>query len=84
MSADALLQKLIDNIIEPTVLLFFGVALVVFFWGIFQMVRQADNEEARKNGKNNLLWGTIGLIVMFAAQGLILIIQNTVGIPPPK
>ena len=77
MSSEKLLKGLVDSIIQPTINLLFVVAFVVFFWGVFQMIRKADNEEARSEGKQHLLYGTIGLVVMFIAAGIIMIIKNT-------
>lgn len=78
--ADQVLNRLIEQIVQPVVNLLFVVALLVFFWGIFQMIKGADNEDARADGKRVMLWGTIGLIIMFGAYGIIAVIKGTFGI----
>lgn len=80
MSADQALQRLISNIIQPTVNLLFAVAFLYFFWGIYLMVKGADEEDARSTGKRHLLYGTIGLIIMFGAEGLMAVVKGTFGI----
>ena len=76
-SGPVVLQKFYTAIIQPTILLLFALAFLVFFWGIFQMVKGADNEEEVKKGKRNLLWGLVGLVIMFGASGVIAIIKGT-------
>lgn len=78
--ADLVLSRLIDNILQPIVYLLFAVAFLVFFWGIFQMIRGADSEEAVSKGKQHILWGVIGLVIMFGALGIIEIVKGTFGI----
>lgn len=80
--SDVIISKLIENILNPLVSLLFAIAFLVFFWGIFQMIRGADNEEAVSKGKQNILWGVIGLVIMFGAVGIIEIIKGTLQIPP--
>lgn len=77
MSADSVIQKIITEIIQPFINLLFVVALLVFFWGMFQMIRGADNEEERTKGKRVILWGGIGLLIMFGAYGIMAIIKGT-------
>jgi hypothetical protein len=42
----------------------FGVAVVMFTWGLFRMIVSAGNEEAQKQWKNRLIYGTIALIFL--------------------
>lgn len=61
----------------------FGVALLVFFWGIFQFIAGAANEEARSKGKTSMLWGVRGLFIMMAVYGILRILLTTFGIKGP-
>ena len=81
MNSAQIIARLLDNIVQPFVYLLFAVAFLVFFWGIFQMIKGADDETALKTGKQHLLWGLIGLLVMFGAEGILLIIKGTFQIP---
>mgnify|MGYP003394710976 CR=1 FL=1 len=84
MKSDQVIARLVDNILQPIVYLLFAVAITVFFWGIFQLIRGADSEDELKTGKRHLLWGLIGLLIMFGALGILMIIKNTFGIPDIK
>jgi len=81
------IKQLIDNIntqiIAPIVLLLFVLALVVFFWGLADFIRGGDNEETKKNGREHMLWGIVGIFIMVGAWGIILIVTTTFGIDKP-
>lgn len=79
-SSDQVLNRLVEQIVQPVVNLLFVLALLVFSWGIFKMVSNADNEDARAYGKRVMLYGTIGLVIMFGAYGIIAVIKGTFGI----
>lgn len=80
MKSDQIINNLLSNVIQPFVYLLFAIAFLVFFWGIFQMIKGADNETELSDGKRHLLWGLVGLLIMFGAEGILIIIKNTFGI----
>lgn len=78
----SLLGKINQYILNPIIVLLFAIALLVFFWGIVEFIRDAGSEDGRENGKRNILWGIVGMFVMVAVYGIIRIILNTIGIAP--
>jgi uncharacterized membrane protein len=70
-TAGDLIGKIKANIISPIIQLFFALATVVFIWGVIEMLRNADNEEARTQGKQHMIWGLVGLFIMIAAGWLV-------------
>ncbi|MEK7531437.1 MAG: pilin [Patescibacteria group bacterium] len=82
-TTDSILQRFIDAIITPAIYLLFVLALFVFMWGVFQMMYHADDPESRRQGKQNILWGVIGFVIMVGVYGLIRIITGTFGIENP-
>ncbi len=56
----------------------FALAFVVFLWGVVQFIMNSADEAERAKGKQFMLWGIIGLFVMFSVWGLVSIIQKTV------
>jgi ABC-type phosphate transport system permease subunit len=70
-------------IVNPLILLLMAVAVLVFFWGVFEFISKSDSDEAREKGKRNMLWGIVGLFIMVAVFGIIQIILGTFGITPP-
>jgi drug/metabolite transporter (DMT)-like permease len=49
---------------EALIPLLFAAALAYFIFGIANFIRNADNPEERKKGKQQILWGIIALFVM--------------------
>lgn len=80
LSVVPFLQKINQYILNPIILLMFSVALVVFLWGIFQFVRQADNPKAREEGQKNMLWGIVGMFVMFGVYGILNVVLSSIGV----
>lgn len=74
-----LLNKISDQIINPIILLLFVLALLYFIWGVLQYVIKADSDEQREQGKQHMMWGVVGMFIMFAVGGIIEIIKNTIG-----
>ncbi|MDP3726546.1 MAG: hypothetical protein Q8R36_05120 [bacterium] len=77
------LQDLIGRFVEilaALIPLLFGIALIGFLWGVAITILQADNEEKRKEGRQIMVWGIIGLFVMTAVWGIVIVIGGTFGI----
>lgn len=73
------LSKINQEIVAPTLRVLFVAALVVFLWGIFQYVRQSDNDAQRSIGRQHIMWGLVGLFIMFGVYGILNLICNTIG-----
>jgi len=78
-----LIYKVNSVIVNPLILLLFGIALIVFLWGIFRFLSESSSEEARETGKRNMLWGIVGMFIMVSVFGIINIILGTFGIDTP-
>ncbi len=82
--AQSFLDKIKAVILYPLISLMLGVAVVVFLWGIFEMVMHAENSEARSTGRTHMLAGIIGIVVMLSALTLLRIAANTFGVEVPS
>ena len=83
LSIAPLLTKIDRYILNPLLTLLFLVALAVFFWGIVQFISDTDSNTAREEGKQNILWGIIGMFIMVSVYGIIRVILQTFGLPNP-
>jgi len=63
----------------PIITLLSLAAFVIFVWGVVQFMANPENDEKRKIGQQHMLWGIIGLIIMFGANAIIALIRQTVG-----
>jgi cytochrome c biogenesis protein CcdA len=75
------LGKVEVQIINPIILLLAAAAFVVFLWGVFEFVAHAGDETKRKEGKSAILWGIIGLVIIFGAYGIINVALGTFNLP---
>lgn len=73
--------QFVEIIINPIIILFAVVSLVVFIWGIIEFLAQGNNPEKASTGKRHMFWGIIGLFIFIASIGILRIISNTVAGP---
>ncbi len=83
MNAEKLIHNFATVILNPFIALMFGVALIIFLWGVFQYLWGGDSEEARKTGGLHILWGVVGLAIMLSAFGILNLALGTFGISNP-
>lgn len=80
MTVSHLLGLIAQYILNPIIVFGFVVALLYFFYGIFQFVWKAGEDKDREEGKRSIVWGIIGMFIMIGVFGIIHIILNTFGI----
>ena len=73
------IQNVQREIISPLITLVGLAAFIFFVWGVVEFIRNADNEEARTKGQRHMLWGLIGMVVLFGANAIVALIAATVG-----
>ena len=71
----AVAQRLFNTLIP--ILITLGV--IYFIWGVIQYVIAKD-EEAKKAGRDKMIWGIIGLFVIVSIWGLVGFLGNTLGV----
>lgn len=85
--AKAIVSPFIDKIqgaiLYPLISLLLGIALLVFLWGVFGYIKNAEGDEARTTGKKHMLFGIIGLVIMVSALAILKIAAQTFDIPVP-
>ena len=79
---DTFLAKIVVEIINPIILLLAASAFVVFLWGVFEFIRHAADTGKREEGRKAILWGLIGLVIIFGAYGIINLALGTFNISP--
>ena len=75
---DNLIENIGTNILEPLVWILAGAATIYFLWGVFEFIRDYDNPEARGKGAQHMLWGVIGMFIMFSVFGIMNLIGETI------
>jgi uncharacterized protein with PQ loop repeat len=82
-SLTTLIGNIVRLIINPLIVLGFVVATIVFFYGIVQLIRGADSSDLEQR-KRNVVYGLVGLFVMFSVYGILRLVLNTFGIEWPS
>jgi FtsH-binding integral membrane protein len=55
-----------------------GVAVLVFFWGLAMYIRKDEKEYTK--ARQLMVWGTIGIFIIFSVWGLVAFLEGTFGI----
>ena len=79
-SFDSFLASLNRLIVNPLISLMFALAVVYFLYGVFKFLANADNENARTEGKTHMMYGIIGMVVMMGVWGITNLLINTLEI----
>lgn len=77
-SQSSVMDKIKSEIIQPIIILLIAVAIGYFLFGLMEFVRNQDNETAQEEGKQHMLWGVIGVAIMFSVYGILHLINTTV------
>lgn len=80
MSVPVLIGRISTYILNPVITLGFVIATIIFFYGIVQFIWSADDDTKRETGKKSIIWGIVGLVVMFSVYGIIRFTLTTFGI----
>ena len=73
---DALIAKINQFIISPIVYLLATFAVLYFLYGMFQFMRKSEDKAGRKDGAQHMLWGVVGLTIIFSVRGIIAVLTS--------
>lgn len=68
--------KIIGQYIIPLLSL---AATAFFMFSVVMFIKNANNEAKRREYKTQMIWGVIGLFVMFSVWGIVSVLGNIVG-----
>ncbi len=76
------LHNLNRLILNPLILLMFALAFLYFTYGAvrFLSADAGDKGNTRKEARDSMLWGIVGMVIMFSVYGLIRFVLNTFGV----
>jgi len=77
------LYRVSSVILNPIIQLAFAIAILIFFYGIFQFISEETGDKGREQGKKKIKWGLVGMLIMFSAYGIINLILGTFNFPKP-
>ncbi|MBP9760378.1 MAG: hypothetical protein KBD24_03350 [Candidatus Pacebacteria bacterium] len=62
----------------------FGIAFVVFLWGVVTFIHKAGDDAEIAKGRQRMLWGVVGLFVIASVWGIVAILQALFGVDADK
>ncbi len=74
------MNRLVDLIINPLILLVFACGFLLFMWGLVKFIWNSREGEINDDGKQHMLWGIVGMFIMVSVYGIITLITQTFGI----
>lgn len=75
----SLVGKISTNILNPIIAILFALAFVYFVWGVAKYIWSPDNEKARTDGQQAMLWGVIGMFIMVSVFGIMRFLISSIG-----
>ena len=64
-------------IIDPAILVVFALGFFLFIWGLIEYLMKLNEGGDNKEGKDHMLWGLAGMLVMISVYGIIVLLDNT-------
>ena len=68
---NAILTAIVNGIVNPALEALFAVAVLLFLWGVFGLIYNADDPDARKKGRDHVLYGIFGIFVIVSSLTLV-------------
>ena len=79
-AGEALLNRIITFVIDPGVAVLFTAGLFFFLYGLVEFLWGLREGKANDEGKQHMLWGMVGMLIMVSVYGIVSILTNTLGI----
>ncbi len=78
---NSFIDKIVANIVDPAIVLLGLAGFGIFVFGVLELIWGGGDQEKRSTGKQHMIWGIIGLTIMFGAYAIIQIMKSTLNAP---
>lgn len=69
----------LNTVVVPVI---FAFAFAAFVWGVVNYFFIKGDEKSRADGRQFILWGILGMVMLFSVWGFVNILLSTLGIAP--
>ena len=66
----------VTTLVRYLTYLVFALTLVLFLWGLAKFILKAEDPGEREKGRQLMVWGLIGMFVMFSVMGIVYMIRG--------
>ncbi len=83
---DALNQfmfNFVQFIVQPAIWLLFALAMYYFVSGLIPFMAKADDPKERQKGRQHIIWGLVGFLIMVSVFGILEMLTNTFDVDLP-
>src|SRR3989344_3163896 len=81
-AGSALLERIVTYVIDPAVKVVFTLGLFMFLWGFVEFLWKLKDGQVSPEGKQHMVWGLVGMLIMVSVYCILALIMNTLGIDP--
>lgn len=71
------MDKFWTLIISPAILVVLALGFLLFVYGLVEFLWNLNSGGDNNEGKQHMLWGLVGMLVMFSVYGILDILDNT-------
>lgn len=79
MSVGDVVGRFTDQIINPALLILAAAGFMFFVWGLVEFLISLNSGGKTDTGKSHMIYGILGMVIMFSTYGIITLINNTFG-----
>ncbi len=76
-SISSLMSRFWTYLISPAILVVFALGFFLFTWGLIEFLWKLNAGGENKEGKQHMLWGIIGMLIMVSVYGILSLLNNT-------
>ena len=75
-----LVRKFETLIVYPVIVVVFALGFFLFIFGLVEFLWKLNEGGDNKEGKQHMLWGIVGMLIMVSVWGILDILDNTFGL----
>ncbi len=78
-AGDKIFQGIVTELLSPLYQLVAVCAVVYFLYGVFMFIKNMNDPDKKNIGKSHLLWGMVGLFIIFSVGGILKVFNTIFG-----
>ena len=75
-----IMNRFVTYIINPAILIVFTLGFFLFIYGLVEFLWNLSEGGENKEGKQHMLWGIVGMLIMVSVWGILDILDGTFGL----
>lgn len=79
LNSEKIFQNVVTQVFSPLYQLVAALAFLYFLWGVFKYIYDMNDPEKKTTGRNHMLWGLVGLFIIFSIGGILPLFNKILG-----